>query len=160
MVYRTAKFSSTNYKMTLNDPLLSIQGHANLWRWIPHKRLKIWPWLTWLKASATKTMSPRSGSPCCGRYFSISLCDSVVCKNCWIAKLSSSQSSVMLSSHLFLGLPLKCGHSCYKMRLGYHTVPKFSNCRPLPLRMILSDSAKYSMTGSNARSLRNSWASC
>jgi len=29
---------------------------------------------TVLKASATKTMSPRSGCPCCGQYFSISLC--------------------------------------------------------------------------------------
>jgi len=27
-----------------------------------------------LKASATKTMSLHSGSPCCGQYFSIPLC--------------------------------------------------------------------------------------
>jgi len=38
MVYRTAPFS-----VTLNNPQPSFQGHAILWRWISHKRLKIRP---------------------------------------------------------------------------------------------------------------------
>jgi len=38
MVYQTALVS-----MTLNNPKPSFQGHAIVWRWISHKRLKIRP---------------------------------------------------------------------------------------------------------------------
>jgi len=64
--------------------------------------------LFWLKDSATKTMSPRSEPPAALVAESIYPFLSVVCKTRRLNRFRSSQSSAMLSSHLFLGLPLGC----------------------------------------------------